>query len=51
MMSQVKVKGSTIKVKYSKLAIYAHSFGSFNQIFFKHGRYIVALEVISQCEE
>ena len=49
-MSQVKVKGPKVKVKYSKLAIYATSFGSSNHIIFKPGRYIKAPEHILQCE-
>ena len=50
LMTQVKLKGSKVKVKYSKLNIFAASIGSFNQYVFRPDRYIKALEVISQYE-
>ena len=49
-MSQVTVKDPKVKVKHSKLDIYASSFGSSTQIILKSDRCIEALEGISQCK-
>jgi hypothetical protein len=47
MVSQIKVKGSKVKVKYSKFVIFTSNTGCSNQIAFKNGKSVKALEGIS----